>query len=200
MKYITLIALALVQTACGGGGASSQPVGSENVGCSQEYYQTMFGKYSGTLVLNTMGDPARVCEWTSTVEIAGESVLTRCLMRATTSGAVVQSTFYPDDIRIRYQCIDDAAERTVREPIGDTFPVSELPGLDNSNFPVDIQFSTEGGADRGPYFGDESVNTAYVNLYDGATSELVQQITVNGDGTITMRDTAGILLGTLVKE
>ena len=206
MKNIVVLVSVLFITASGGnsggGGTGTDTAGVEDNGCTQEFYQTILGRYTGEITLNedqTSNFP-RVCQWASSVEISGESVLARCLLRTSTSGTVVQSTFYPDDIVYRYQCKADEGERTVREPIGDTFPATDLPGLDNSYFPIDVSFSKNDSEDRGPYFGDENVNTAYVYLYDGVQADLVEQITINGDGTITMRDTNGVLLGTLVKE
>lgn len=160
----------------------------------------MIGRYSGLVELNDMNPNPRMCQWAATVTVTGESVLTRCSLRVTTSATVDQLTFYPDDIVDRYQCIEDNGERTVREPIGSTFPITELPGLDNSQFPIDIDFSENSLTDRGPYFGDENTNAAYVYLFDGSLSNIVEQIIVQGDGTFTLRDTNGVLLGTLVKE
>ena len=193
-------------SSCSGGGGGSSPSGngdgpgSQNNGCSQEYYQTMIGSYTGQIELNTIALNPRMCQWAATVIVTGESVLTRCNLRATTTATVDQLSFFPDDTVDRYQCIEDNGERTIREPIGSTFPISEFPGLDNSQFPVDIEFSKNILPSRGPYFGGENTNAAYAYLFDGSLANIVEQITVQGDGTFTLRDTNGVLLGTLVKE
>lgn len=202
MRAVWLISAMFLLGSCGGGGSGSSVGDVADNGCTQEFYQTLIGTYTGEILLNTQGIAGdRTCMWTSTVEISGESVLARCLLRSSTSGTVVQSTFIPDDDIERYQCIEDQGERTVREPIGNTFPATELPGLDNSYFPVDISFSGNSDSpDRGPYFGDETRSARYVYLFDGVQGNIVESITANGDGSLTLLDTNGVLLGTLIKE
>ena len=212
MNKAMIATAALILSSCGGGGSGGSLGDSgsgitandpTNNGCSQEFYQTIIGSYSGSVLLND-GDNSRtprVCQWDASVEISGQSILTRCVLRTTTLASVEQSTFYPDDDTNRYQCIEDQGERTVSEPIGTTFPITELPGLDNSLFPIDIDFSANRLDTRGPYFGDENVSAIYEFLYDGIIrSNVVQRITVNGDGTLTYRDNNGEFLGTLRKE
>jgi len=181
-------------------GKDNDSSGNQNIGCTQEYYQTMIGGYKGMVVLNDNNQQPRLCQWDLAIAISGESVLSRCLLRATTVGTVEQLTFYPDDIVDRYQCLDDFGDRTVTEPIGSTYLPTTFPGLDNSRFPVNVDFSKNTLVDRGPYFGDESVNTAFVYLFDGSLTNHVEQITVEGDGTLTLRDLNGQLAGTLIKE
>lgn len=206
MKKLLIVVSLTSLVACSGGGSPSVPGSStpgssnDDVGCTQEYYQTMMGVYSGRIELVGSGPTPRMCEWDATIEISGQSVLARCLLRATTTAPTTQLTFFPDEFLTRYQCLDDGGERTVTEPIGPSFSSTMLPGLDNSNYPVEIIFSSNNLIDTGPYFGDESIQSRYVNLIDGSQSNIAEQFTIEGDGTISSRDTNGVLLGTLVKE
>lgn len=123
-----------------------------------------------------------------------------CVLSATTSGTVSQSTFFPDDIVNRYQCIDDRGNRTVREPNGQSALLVGDAVLNNSLFPIDIEFSRISVPTRGPNFGDESQSAIYVYLFDTTLRDIVQQVTLTGDGSMVLRDTNVLLLGSLIKE
>lgn len=203
---ITTVCVFLL-TACGGGGSggptsfndSNGDGASADVGCSQEYFQTMLGSYTGIAELNRGTDTPEMCQWDITLELRGTSAVNACRLQAVTLGEVTQSTFYPDDFFTRYQCLDDSAVRAVHEPIADAFPFDVNPELDNSRFPVEIDVFAVSDQTRGPYFGDESVVTEYVQLFDGSVGEIVKAVIVEGDGTISLRDGGGGLLGTLIK-
>ena len=205
MKIRILSIYALLVAGCGGGGSTDPLVntgvqGVDDIGCTQEFYQTMIGSYSGSVVFNEGQTSPRICEWQSLFVVAGQSIGPRCLLRTETSAAVIQSTFYDDDPVLRYQCLDDSGERTIREPIGPSFPPLVFPNLDNSQYPVEIEVTKHNLIDSGPYFDDETIITRYVNIFDGSQSDLVEQIVVEGDGSISLRTRAGALLGTLIKE
>ena len=205
---IVTAVMSLVLSACGGGGSgsgSSSGISSDANGgfCSQEYYQTIIGSYTGEVMINDQNTNApRVCSWQLSVDIFGAPIdnINACILSATTSGTVTQSTFFPDDIVNRYQCIDDRGNRSVREPNGQSAVLVDDAILDNSLFPVDIDFSRISAPTRGPNFGDESVSANYVYLFDTTLRDIVQQVTLAGDGSMVLRDTNGLLLGRLIKE
>jgi len=208
MKHYYLVPLMFI-TACSSGSdtnsttalfdaANSVP----NNGCEQEYYQTIIGEYRGfiELIESELRTP-RVCSWEASVSITGESIASTCQLRASTQGTVTQSTFYPDDDLERYQCIDDIGLRTVLEPFGINLSPLELPGLDNSLFPIDISFSRNSAApNTGPIFGDEAMIGTYLYLHDSSQSRIARQIRVDGANTLTFRTSDGLFLGTLNKE
>jgi len=201
--------LSVIMTACGGGGGglpiaqtSTGIQAPDDLGCTQEYYQTMIGSYSGTVLMDrSIADTRQLCEWEVSLSLVGQSILNGCVVRATTSASVTQMQILSNNDPYRYQCLTDNGMRLVTEPLRNTTDLlGDLPGFNNSAFPVQIDIFPVTNIDSGPYFGNESVLADYFQLFDGIQRTLAERVIVEGDGTISLRNSGGQLMGTLVKE
>ena len=215
-RYRAVVTLftAIVVSGCGGGGGGGGGGGDEpdfvsafatDDGCEQEFYQTLTGTYSGSLLFDDDGSGVpRICAWDMRMELIGQSIGNFCALRAEFDAPVNQITF---DDEVPFDCISVSGSREVTEPVSSITLLPGAPMVDNSNFPTPLRVENLRLPREGPYSQDSSRTADYVYLFDEIISRLVDDVIANGDGTITfsfrssaVADTGNIIAGTLVKE
>ena len=210
LRTVATLFTVIVVSGCGGsGGSSDEPefvtAFATDDGCEQEFYQTLTGTYSGTLLFDDNGARVpRICAWDMRMELIGQSIGNFCALRAVIDAPVNQITF---DEEVPYDCISVNGSREVTEPVSSITLLPGTPMVDNSNFPTPLRVENLRLPREGPYSQDSSRTADYVYLFDEIIGSLVETVIANGDGTLTVSlrssavaETGNIIAGTLVKE
>ena len=207
-KASTLIALtplaAVALTGCGGGGNG----GSEILGdvptlgqaCNNDFHREIIGSYTGTVTYPSLNpdDITSVgsCRWDVEMTISIRTSDLGCFLDANVTAPVTQNVVLASNDPLVYQCFDDNSIRDVDD--NTSFSLSQEQ-LDAIPFPHTIELSRQSGIpNRGPYFGDVSINATHVHLID-AFRPPFRSMQFNGDGTITAQSSETVT-GLLTKD
>jgi len=209
--FITLVAPLTVLTGCGGNSSpgsgdifddSSEPLTGS--ACDNDYYRSVTGTYSGTVdYLESIveGATGTACSYSIEMYIAGrDDGIGHCVLTADVQSSVEQSVVLESSDPVASQCIDGSYLVDFDDPLAQVEDPFEGQGY---SLPIDYTFTGRFDApSSGPYFGDDSVNVRYVNLF-GALVPEVNFISV-GDGFLTFErrnpSAARMINGELVKE